>query len=228
MSATDESRGTLSLSGANCWAESRVIDAELVREAGTPVLVIPTGAAYEGPERVVEAASAHFGALGVRVEPAMVLRRSDAEDPELAQLVRSASFLYLCGGSPLHLRSVLKDSLVLDALVGAWRDGATVAGQGAGTVVISDPMVDPRGGAFTVGFGLVRNLAAVPSAATPGGTGLRRTISLLPHECALVELAPDGAIVRSSDGTWRSTGGVSIYVDQAPADLTALAGKSVW
>jgi cyanophycinase len=122
---------------------------------------------------------------------------------------------------------VLKDSLVLDALVGAWRDGAIVAGQGAGTVTLCDPMVDPRGGAYTVGLGLVRNIAVIPSG-TLGESSLRRTISLLPSECALVELAPGAAVVRTADGMWASIGEVDLYLDGSPAGLEALAGKPVW
>jgi cyanophycinase len=224
----DEVRGPFSLSGATRWSDGSFIDAELVAEAGGSVVILPTGAAYERPDRIIEGAVAHFGAMGASVEAAMVLRRQDAEDTELAAMVRRATFLYLCGGSPLHMRSVLKDSLVLDAIVGAWRDGAVVAGQGAGTVVLTDPMVDPRGGAFTVGLGLIRNCAAISSAATSGTSGIRRTISLLPSECALVELGPSGAIVRSPEGQWRSVGEVEIYVAQQPAGLEALAGKSVW
>jgi cyanophycinase len=225
VTLADEDRGILALSGAANWSDGVILDAELVEAAGGAVTVVPTGAAYERPEQLVAAATAHFDALGAKVEPAMVLRRSDAEDGDLAAAIRRSSFLYLCGGSPLHARSVLRDSRVLDAIIGAWRDGAIVAGQGAGAVVLSDPMVDPRGGAFTVGLGLVRNVAAIASAT--GSSGLRRTISLLPHECALVELGRHGAIVRSPEGTWRSVGDVEVYVNGAPTGLEALAGKSV-
>jgi hypothetical protein len=68
----------------------------------------------------------------------------------------------------------------------------------------------------------------MPSNAAAGASGLRRTIALLPAECALVDLAPGAAVVRSSDGTWRSVGDVAVYADQSPAGLEVLAGKSVW
>ena len=227
MTLSDEVRGPFALSGATNWADGAALDAELVEAAGGAVTIVPTGAAYERPEQLAAAGIAHFGALGAKADLAMVLRRADAEDAELAAAVRRSSFLYLCGGSPLHMRAVLKDSRVLDSIVAAWRDGAVIAGQGAGAIVLSDPMVDPRGGAFTVGLGLVRNVAAIASAATAGGSGLRRTISLLPSECALVDLGPHGAITRSPEGAWRSIGDVEVYVDGVPAGLEALAGKPV-
>src|SRR5690606_39630575 len=59
------------------------------------------------------------------------LARSDALDPELAATAREARFIYLGSGSPMHLRSVLKDSPVWDAIVEAWQGGAVLAGTGA-------------------------------------------------------------------------------------------------
>ena len=73
-------------------------------------------------------------------------------------------------GSPLHLKSVLKGSATFEALREAWAGGAVVAGSAAGAMVLTDPMVDPRGGALTVGLGLVDQLAVVPQF----GDGTRR------------------------------------------------------
>src|SRR5262245_65028832 len=92
----------------------------------------------------------------------MVLRRPDALDDDNAAIVRDARFLYLAGTSPMHLRSVLKDSPVWDALIESWDGGMALAGSSAGAMVLCDPMVDPRGGAFTLGLGLVENMTVVP------------------------------------------------------------------
>ena len=48
-------------------------------------------------------------------------------------------------------------------LTEAWDDGAVLAGSSAGAMVLCDPMVDPRGGAFTLGLGLLANLAVIPA-----------------------------------------------------------------
>ena len=45
----------------------------------------------------------------------MVLRHADANKEANAAAVREARFIYLSGGSPLHLLSALKGSLVFDA-----------------------------------------------------------------------------------------------------------------
>ena len=77
-------------------------------------------------------AASYFAGLGASVKACMVLRRGDAEERENAGTVRAARFLYLAGGSVLHLRSVLKSSPVWDALVEAWGAGAVLAGSSAG------------------------------------------------------------------------------------------------
>lgn len=219
--------GTLCLVGGGEWRPGADFDAQLVATAGDEVLVLPTAAAYERPERAVATATAWFATLGARVVSCPVLNRRDAEDRTLAQMVRDASFVYLAGGSPLHLRSVFKDSAVLVALRAAWHDGATVAGSSGGAMALTDPMVDPRGGAFTVGLGLVRDLAVVPHYTGALTAQLRRTLALAPSFCAVVALGETTALVRDPDGTWRHSGAgaLTCYVDGEPVGLEALAGK---
>ena len=120
--------GRIALVGGAEWQEGCDFDAELLAEAGGDVLVLPTAAAYEHPERAVATAERWFTSIGGRARGLMVLGRADAEQEANAAAVRSSPFVYLGGGSPLHLRSVLKDSIVWDALLDAWHDGATVAG----------------------------------------------------------------------------------------------------
>src|SRR5690606_31993301 len=133
--------GTLALDGGGEFTEGCSFDAGLVAASGaTEVLVVPTGAAYEHPQRPVEAATSWFDRIGVKVRGLDVLARPDAQSTEAAAVVRDSAFTYLVGGSSMHLRSVLKDSAVWDALVAAWADGATLAGSSAGAMVLCDPM----------------------------------------------------------------------------------------
>jgi cyanophycinase len=142
--------GTLALVGGGEWNEGCTFDTALLAASGGPdVLVLPTAAAYQHPERVVLRAAEWFGPLGGQVEGLMVVDRASAEDPAMAAIVARARFIYLAGGSPLHARAVLKKSAVFDALRQALARGAVVAGAGAGAMVLTDPMVDPRGGALT-------------------------------------------------------------------------------
>ena len=140
----------------------------------------------------------------------MVVDRASAEDAGMAATVAGARFVYLAGGSPLHLRAVLKKSAVFDALLQALLGGAVVAGAGAGAMVLTDPMVDPRGGALTLGLGLVDNLTVVPHFGDEHddahGQKLERTVAMAPAALPVVALPARTALIRDGTGAWRSEG----------------------
>jgi cyanophycinase len=217
--------GPLALVGGAEWRAGCDFDRELLEASGgTEVLVLPTAAAYEHPDRVVEAAERWFDELGATVRPLRVLTRPDAVDEANVAPVADAAFIYLSGGSPMHLRSVLKDSPVWDALVAAWQRGAVIAGSGSGAMVLCDPMVDPRGGAITLGLGLVEQLAVIPHHNTWSEDKAKRTLRIAPAGLPIVGIDERTALVRDPDGAWRATGSgtVAIFVDGQPAELTAL------
>ena len=106
--------------------------------------------------------------------------RPDALVAEHVEAVARAKFVYLTGTSPMHMRSVLKDTPVFDAICAAWDGGAALAGSGAGADVLCDPMVDTRGGAFTVGLGLLPGMAVVARSNLWSPDKVRRTVELAP------------------------------------------------
>ncbi len=211
------SRGALALIGGQEWnAGCRDFDAALLERAGTSeVLVIPAAAAFEQPDAVIESARHYFESLGANVRSLPVLHRDDAEADEPADVVADAAFVYLTSGSPMHLRSVLIHSRLYEAIVGAHERGAVLAASGAGGRVLCDPMVDPRGGAYTVGLGLVPGLAFFPFRDTAPAHLWERSVDLLPREAVLAGVDEQTALVREADGTWRVAGAgtVSIYDD---------------
>jgi len=219
--------GPLALVGGDEWHDQCSFDAQLLAASGgTEVLVLPTAAAYEHPDRAVAWAERYFAGLGATVRGLMVLARPDAEDPANAAAVADARFIYLGGGSALHLRSVLKDSALWQALLGAWEGGAVVAGSSAGAMVLGDPMVDPRGGALTLGLGLIEQLAVLPHADTWSPEKAHRTFSLASGGLRIAAIDQQTALIREPAGSWRvdGAGGVTVYVDGKPADLAALSG----
>ncbi|MFP3902330.1 MAG: Type 1 glutamine amidotransferase-like domain-containing protein [Acidimicrobiia bacterium] len=219
--------GPLALVGGGEWGDGCDFDRDLLAASGgTEVVVLPTAAAYEHPERVVEAAAAWFDTLGATVRPVVALDRAGSHDDANVAAVRSARFVYLSDGSPMHLRSVLLQSPLWDAVLDAWHGGAAVAGSAAGAMVLCDPMVDPRGGAFTVGLGLVAQLGFVPRADIWSEDKLHRTLQLAPHGLPVAAVDQRTALIRDPDGTWRATGAgeVRVWVDGEEADLSALPG----
>ena len=218
--------GTIALVGGAEWQEGCDFDAELLAHAGGEVLVLPTAAAYEHPDRAVATAERWFSSIGGRAQGLKVLTRPDAGQEANAAAVRSSPFVYLGGGSPLHLRSVLKDSLVWNALLDAWHDGATIAGSSAGAMVLTDPMVDPRGGAFTLGLGLVEQLAVIPHSASWSHEKVDRTLALAPAGVAIARIEERTALLRDPDGRWRVSGAgdVTVFVDHTERGLDAIPG----
>jgi cyanophycinase len=160
---------------------------------GTRVVGVATAAAFDAPEQAMVNLAAWLSPLGAEVEGIMALHRAEAEIEELAAKVAAADLVYLVDGSAMHLRTALKGTKILGALNSVLeRDGLVVASGGA-AVALCDPMVDPRGGAPTVGLGLVRDLAVVTHVGAdpddPSGEKLHRGLSLFGSEVPVVALA---------------------------------------
>jgi cyanophycinase len=216
--------GILALVGGGEWQEGCSFDEEFLTASGSDrVLVLPTAAAYEHPERLVVAAGEWFAPLGGRVEGLMVLSRSDAEDDGAAAVMRNARFVYLVGSSPMHVRSVLKNSKVWKALIDAWRGGAVVVGSSGAAMALTDPMVDARGGGLTIGLGLVSGVAVVPhfgdAHEDQHGEKLHRSVLLAPAGTPVAGIPERTALIRDPGGRWRSAGvgSVAVFVDGARA-----------
>lgn len=220
--------GPFVLVGGDEWGGAcRDLDAELLATCGAKeVLVLPTAAAFERPERVGEAATAWFEALGAKVKVLDVLRRADAEEASTAELVRKARYVHVADGSPLHLRSVLTNSALFEAMLAAWAGGAVLSASGAGATLLCDPMVDPRGGAYTVGLAAVKNLAVFPYHGTAADHLRQRSIELLPPSATLVGVDEDTALVLEQ-GKWRVAGAGSVTVYAGGTATAYASGAAV-
>ena len=217
--------GPLALVGGAEWTDGCTFDAGLLEASGAgEVVVLPTASAYEQPHLLVEAATQWFDGLGARVVEAPVLRRPDAFVEPTVQLVREARFIYLAGASAMHLRSVLMDTPLWAAVVSAWQEGAVLAGSAAGADVLCEPMVDPRGGAFTVGLGLLEGLSVIPRSNTWSHEKVQRTVKLAPKGLAVAEVPEATALLWDGEGPWRAegVGEVTVHVDAVEVGLDAL------
>ncbi len=226
MAGRTAAKGTLALIGGGEWGEHhQALDRRLLELAGTSeVLVLPTAAAFEVPDRVAERADAHFAPLGAKARTLRVLNRRDAEDPDAVDEVATAKFVYLADGSPMHLRSVLKSSPIYEAMLAAYRGGAVIAASGAGATVLCDPMVDPRGGAYTVGLGFVEGIAVFPYHGSAADHMKQRSIELKPKEAVLVGIDAETALVREPAPTWSVAGAGVVTVYTGDSVTTYAAG----
>ncbi len=215
------SQGALALLGGAEFTEAtQELDRRLLELAGADeVTVIAAAAAYEEPHRIIERAQAHFGGLGATVRVLDVYTRRDANDDAQVRAAKGAGLVYLTDGSPMHLRSVLKDTQLLDVLVGGNRRGAVLAASGAGATVLCDPMIDPRGGAYTVGLGLVQHTAVFTHHTNRPDHMWDRAVDLLPADAVLVGIDDGTAVVRDG-GDWRVIGDGEVVVTDTRGGAT--------
>ena len=95
-----DTSGTLALVGGDEWTEGCTFDASLLAASGgTEVMVLPTAAAYQHPERAAGGRAVEV-ILGAHVEGLMVVDRPSAEDAGMAAKLAGARFIYISGGSP--------------------------------------------------------------------------------------------------------------------------------
>ena len=215
------SPGPLALVGGAEWNEGCSFDGQLIEAAKTEkVVVLPTAAAYEFPQRSIEWATKYFKDLGVEVEGVMILSRPDAFNEELIARIKGAKFIYLSGGSPMHLRSVLKATPALAAIKEAWLKGAVLAGSSAGGMVLTDPMSDPRGGALTLGLGLIRKMAFVPHFDTWDKSKEQRTVSLASGGIVVAGVDERTALIREGNGVWRTEGAGSVKLFASGSEIS--------
>jgi cyanophycinase len=195
---------TIALVGGGPFRANDELDRRLLRAAEADrVVVLPTADAFEAPGELVAAATSWGERLRVKIDALMVMQRHDAEAADAADAIREARAVYLVGDSSMHLRSVLKETSTFAALGDVLAGGGLLVAVGSCAAAVCDPMLDQRGGAFTLGLGLVRGMAVIPEAETWSEERLQRTLSLA--DTAVVEL-PTGTAVVGRDGEWELTG----------------------
>ena len=207
--------GTIALLGGGPFSDNDDLDRRLLADAGAErVVVLPTADAFEEPAKLIAAAMSWGERLDVVIEALMVLQRHDAEDAGAAGVVSRARAVYLVGDSSQHLRSALKGTPVFAALGEVLGGGGLVAAVGASAAALCDPMLDQRGGAFTLGLGLVPGLAVIPEAETESEERRQRTLSLA--TTPVVELPTGSALVRRRQD-WELVGAPVVH-GQLPGD----------
>ena len=204
--------GIVALMGGGPFAANDELDGRLLAEVGaTSVVVLPTADAFERPAELVAAAQQWGARLGVGVESLAVFTRSDALEADPVAAIDRAVAVYLVGDSPIHLRSVLAETELFEAIRRVVDRGGLVAGVAGCAAALCDPMTDPRGGAFTIGLGLVAGLAVAPEAETWTAERLHRTRELA--DTAVAEIPTGSALLcRGTAGAqrWEIVGDVVI------------------
>ena len=193
--------GTLVLEGGGPFVRNDELDRRVL-DGIRRVVVLPTADAFEQPRDLVATATTWGERIGVEVEPLMVITRPQA-DADAAAIVDGADAVFLAGDSSNHLRSVLKGTVLFDAIVRVLDRGGVVLAAASSASALCDPMTDRRGGAFAIGLGIVGGLAIVTEIETWPTEQLTRARGLA--DTPLVELPTGSALVRDRDG-WELVG----------------------
>lgn len=199
--------GTLILEGGAPFVGNDECDRAALAGRSGYVAILPTADAFEGPDKLIAAAESWGERMGVTVRPVPVYTRADALEAHHADVLRDATAVYVVGDSPIHLRSAIMETPVLEALRTQADRGLLVAVAGS-AAALCDPMVDPRGGAYALGLGLVRGLALITESDTWSKDRLQRSLDLA--NTTVVEL-PTGASLTLADGVWSMRGAVVVH-----------------
>ena len=192
------------LQGGGPFTANDEFDAQILSAHPGYVAILPTAEAFENPDDLVQLSVAWAKRLGITTKLCAVYSRADAREESFATIISQAAVVYVVGDSPIHLRSTLKDTVVFDAVAA---HSCVVASAGS-AAAMCDPMVDPRGGAFALGLGLVRGIATVTESEKWPDERLQRTLSLA--NTSVVEI-PTGASLIFDNGTWSTHGAVVLH-----------------
>jgi cyanophycinase len=199
-----------------------------------PIVIVPTAAAHEGPERAIINGLRHFRALTptIPVEGALVVDANTANEPGLVGQIRAAGLVYFTGGDPWHLEQSLRGSAALEALKQVLERGGIVAGSSAGAMVLCAWMRG-RGGSWQEGLGLVPGIAVIPHHGdAPGNAQAMR--GTLPAEVVVLGI-PTGvncvgqqsAIPSAPAAQWRVFGARPVTIYRASGITQVREGQAL-
>lgn len=199
--------GVIVLQGGGPFVRNDSLDAEVLHGLSGYVAILPTADAFENPELLLAESGNWAKRIGVKVKACRLFTRTDASDIALIRVISEAAAVYIVGDSPMHLKSTLIDTPALAAIQHLASNRIVVA-TGGSAAALCDPMVDPRGGAYTLGLGLVGEMAVISESESWSPERLAR--SRLLANVTVVEL-PTGAALVHRQHEWRYYGSVVVH-----------------
>lgn len=199
--------GVIVLQGGGPFIRNDTLDAEVLSGLDGYVAILPTADAFENPELLLVESSNWARRLDVKIQACRLFTRTDASDVALIRVISDAAAVYIVGDSPMHLKSTLIDTPALDAIRHLASSRIVVA-TGGSAAALCDPMVDPRGGAYTLGLGVVGEMALISESESWSPERLARSRSLA--NVTVVEL-PTGAALIQRQLEWHHYGNVIVH-----------------
>ncbi len=198
---------------------------------GRPAFVVPTAAGKQDPVQAVANAKNWFRRFGLVLKEFPVLKRTDANSKDLAELARAGGFFYLVGGDPGWVVHVFKGSRVWNGIVEAWRDGAPLAGSSAGAMALCSSSLiraswpDRSNRRPAEALGLVPDTAVLPHFNTFGHRWIESAQRELPG-ATLLGIDERSAAVWTQ-GDWHAAGPGAVTVIKGEKTARFTSGQKI-
>lgn len=193
--------------GAEFGGRMRDPDLKAIELAGgfdAPIRIIPTAAAQDNNHvRAGNNGIRWFQSLGAKdVASVPLISRIRADDQKITQTLRDARLIYMLGGFPHYLAQTLKDSLVWEAVLEAYRSGAVVGGSSAGAMVMCQHYYDPVAKRTHDGLNLVLNSIVLPHHNTFGKSWAASLLKKYPEATLIGIDEQTGMLDDGGNGSW--------------------------
>jgi cyanophycinase len=215
-------RGAIALVGSGEYLPiAQVLETELLRLGiskgkSNTYIQIPTAAGKEGDERLNfwRKRGADQGVrIGCEVKYLPVLTRDDAHNAQWIEEINSAGLIYFSGGDPVHLAEIFANTPMWEAIVSAWKQGASLAGCSAGAMAFGGKIIGIRRSHISAGLNLFPDIEVIPH--------YDKFLGWLPDRvtAAVMRKDADTALVGIDENTalvltdrWRKYGSGSVHV----------------
>jgi cyanophycinase len=230
------SAGPIALVGSGEFLpQMREVDRWMLDGRRQRVAFLPTAAGEEGQRSVnrwIQLGHDHYAALGVESVAVPVLNVTDANNPEMVELLSDVGLIYLSGGNPGYIAGVLTNSLVGDAIVDHWRGGVSLAGCSAGAMVLTGETPagrTPKTPGVVAAMNVVSQITVIPhfdqmEKWNPGF--LARAQAALRHGTTLVGIDEDTALVGGLTN-WQVMGNLGVTVFNGTGAVRYEKGQTV-
>ena len=222
--------GALALVGSGEYLpEAQLLEAELLRIGvsrgkSNTYIQIPTAAGREGEDRLDfwrQRGADQGTRIGCDVKYLPVLSREDAFNEQWIEEIKNAGLIYFSGGDPVHLAEVFADTPMWQAIVQAWREGASLAGCSAGAMAFGGKIIGIRRSHISAGLNLLPEIEVIPHYDKfLGWLPDRVTAAIVRKDAdtALLGIDEDTAVVLTDK--WRKYGSGKVHILRGEFELS--------
>jgi len=218
----DSQRGAIALVGSGEYLPiAQVLETELLRLGiskgkSNTFIQIPTAAGKEGDDRLDfwrKRGADQAARIGCEVKYLPVLSRDDAHNANWIEEINSAGLIYFSGGDPVHLAEIFANTPMWEAIVSAWKQGASLAGCSAGAMAFGGKIIGIRRSHISAGLNLLPDIEVIPHYDKfLGWLPDRVTAAVMRNDAdtALLGIDENTALVLTD--RWRKYGSGSVHV----------------